>query len=428
MAVLGHSLGEIAAAWAAGVFTLEEGMKFASARGRLMGDLPGAGAMAAVFAPAARVTEAVENWKEEHPGSDLCIGVDNGAHQVISGPADEVHAFADQLESEGVNLRRLRPSPAYHSPLVEPALDDLQAVFDDMTVSPPSMELVSNVTGRPVGIDFTMDGAYWRQHARQPVQFQQCVETLATDLGVDAVIELGPHSILGPLVSLNWPTGPGVADTPLVLQSLLRPSFDGSEPERAGAFVSAVAGAYRAALPVDFRGLFAGESRRRINIPGYPFQRRRFWTPAPQRRASEDSHPLLGMKHESPRGEVMFETEMFPSDPAWLGDHRVYGRIVMPGALFGAMAAAVSGIEDFAGTVIEEFQLLNPLVYSEYDGEDESQEPGKRVQLIVDRARGNRPRRFRDLQQEAKGKRNGPSMPRASFPLPDRRVASFERG
>ena len=70
VAVLGHSLGEIAAAWAAGVFTLEQGMKFASARGRLMGDLPGAGAMAAVFAPVARVTEAVENWRKEHPGSD----------------------------------------------------------------------------------------------------------------------------------------------------------------------------------------------------------------------------------------------------------------------------------------------------------------------------------------------------------------------
>ncbi len=425
VAVLGHSLGEIAAAQAAGVFTLEEGMKFASARGRLMGDLPGAGAMAAVFAPVARVAEAVENWKKEHPGSDLCIGVDNGAHQVISGPQEEVHALADRLESESVNLRRLRPSPAYHSPLVEPALDDLQAVFDGMKVSPPSVALVSNVTGKPVGVDFAMDGPYWRRHARQPVQFRRCVETLAADLGVDAVIELGPHAILGPLVSLNWPTGAGIADTPLVLQSLLRPSFDGSEPERADAFVSAVAGAYRAALPVDFEGLFAGESRRRINIPGYPFQRRRFWTHAPQRRAADDSHPLLGVKHESPRGEVMFETEMFPSDPAWLDDHRVYGRVIMPGALFGAMAAAVSGLEGLAGPVIEEFQLLNPLVYPEYDGEDESQEPGKRVQLIVDGARGNQPRRF-EIYSKGEGEEEWSRHAEGQLSTLDRRTASFE--
>ena len=326
VAVLGHSLGEIAAAQAAGVFTLEEGMRFASARGRLMGDLPRPGAMAVVFAPAAAVEERVSDWQAEHPDSDLCIGVDNGAHQVISGPEQEVHAFADQLESGGISVRRLRPSPAYHSPLVEPALDDLQAVFDRISVSLPAVPLVSNVTGKSVAPEQSMNGSYWRQHARSPVQFRACVETLAADLAVDAVIELGPHAILGPLVSLNWPQGAGVADSPLVLQSLLRPSFDGSEPERAEAFVSAVAGAYRAGLALDFRGLFAGEERRKINIPGYPFQRRRFWVPAPQRRVSEDSHPLLGAKHESPRGEVMFETEMFPTEPPWLADHRVYGQ------------------------------------------------------------------------------------------------------
>ena len=399
VAVLGHSLGEIAAAQAAGVFSLEEGMKFASARGRLMGNLPRAGAMAAVFAPAAAVSEAVSRWRAGHAGSDISIGVDNGAHQVISGPAGEVNALADQLEAGGVNVRRLRPSPAYHSPLVEPALDDLQAVFGDIPVSQPSLPLVSNVTGKPVGPDRLMDGAYWRRHARQPVQFAGCVETLAAELDVDAVIELGPHAILGPLVSLNWPAGSGVADAPLVLPSLLRPSFDGSEPERADAFLSAVSGAYRAGLPVDFRGLFAGERRRRISIPGYPFQRRRFWVSAHQRRVTEDSHPLLGTRHESPRGEVTFETDMYPSDPSWLRDHRVYGRVIMPGALFGAMAAAVSETavsetEGGSGLAVEEFQLLNPLVYPEFDGEPGSEEPGRRISLVMDGASASQPRRF----------------------------------
>ena len=393
-AVLGHSLGEIAAAQAAGVFTLEEGLKFASARGRLMGDLPRPGAMAVVFAPAATVETYVSDWQAEHPGSDLCIGVDNGAHQVISGPAEEVHALADLLEADDVSVRRLRPSPAYHSPLVEPALDKLEAVFDQITVSQPDVTLVSNITGAPVKDGQEMDGAYWRQHARSPVQFRTCVESLAADLGVDAVIELGPHAILGPLVALNWPQGAGVADTPLVLQSILRPSLDGSEPEQVDAYVNAVASAYKAGLPVEFRGLFAGEERRKINIPGYPFQRRRFWVPAPRRRVSEDSHPLLGAKHESPRGEVMFETEMVPSDPAWLADHRVYGRVIMPGALFGAMAAAVPWTEGATGVVVEEFQLLNPLVYPEYDDVDAAAEPGRRVQLVVDGSRGNQPRTF----------------------------------
>ena len=280
VAVVGHSLGEIAAAQAAGVFTLEEGMKFASARGRLMGDLPQAGAMAVVFAPAAAVEEKVSDWLREHPGSDLCIGVDNGAHQVVSGPAEEVHAFADRLEADGINVLRLRPCPAYHSPLVEPALDELAAVFDGITVKEPFVPLVSNVTGQPVAPEQGMDGAYWRQHARSPVQFRRCVATLTAELGVDAVIELGPHAILGPLVSLNWPQGGDIADTPLVLQSILRLAFDGSEPERADAFVNAVAMAYRAGLPVNFRGLLrrrrAAENQRpRLPLPAAAVSGRR---------------------------------------------------------------------------------------------------------------------------------------------------------
>ena len=107
----------------------------------------------------------------------------------MSGPAEEINAFVDKLEAEHVNVRRLRPSPAYHSPLVEPALDDLEAVFDDIAVSPAAVTMLSNLTGAPVGDSDLLDGAYWRRHARSPVAFRSSVETLA-ELGVDAVIEL----------------------------------------------------------------------------------------------------------------------------------------------------------------------------------------------------------------------------------------------
>ena len=192
-----------------------------------------------------------------------------------------------------------------------------------------------------------------------------------------------PHAILGPLVSLNWPQSPESFESPVVLQSLLRPSFDGSEPERADAFVQAVADAYAAGLPVDFTGLFAGEERRRVSVPGYPFQRRRYWVTATQRRRSGDAHPLLGEKHESPHGEVMYETEMFPSDPAWLNDHQVFGRVVMPGAVYGAMAATVPLTEGAAVSVVEELQLHNPLVYPDYSPDGDTEEPGRRMQLVI---------------------------------------------
>ena len=212
----------------------------------------------------------------------------------------------------------------------------------------------------------------------------------------------------------------------MVLQSLLRPSFDGSEPERADAFVSAVSGAYKSGLPVDFRGLFSGEERRKINIPGYPFQRRRFWVPAPQRRVSEDSHPLLGTRHESARGEVLFETEMFPSEPAWLADHRVYDRVIMPGALFGAMAAAIPWFEGERGSTVEELQLLNPLVYPEHNSASESEEPGRRVQLVVEGPKGNQPRRF-EVFSKGEGDEGWTQHAEGQLSAQERRVAPSER-
>ncbi len=392
-AVLGHSLGEIAAAQAAGVFSLEDGLRAASARGRLLGALPQAGAMAAIFTPAPQVEEAVANWNAAHPGADLCIGVDNGTHQVVSGLAEEVHALADQLELAGMNVRRLKASPAYHSPLVEPALDDLEAAFSSLAISAPEIALVSNLTGAPIEPDASLDGAYWRQHARQPVAFRAGVESLAA-MGVDAVIELGPHSVLGPLVSLNWPDAGLSVPVPVVLQSVRRPSWDGSEPERAAAYVYAVASAYEAGLPVDLAALFAGEERRKISVPGYAFQRRRYWVTPTQRRRLGDAHPLLGTKHESPRGEVMYETEMFPSDPQWLKDHMVYGRIVMPGAVYGAMGATVQLADGGGAPVVEELQLHSPLVYPEYKVEGETPEAGRRMQVIVDAGKAGQPRHF----------------------------------
>ena len=398
-AVVGHSLGEIAAAQAAGVFSLETGLRFASTRGRLMGAIPRAGAMAAVFAPASRVETSVSRWHESQGSADLCIGVDNGTQQVISGPAGEVEEFCKLLESEGMNVLRLRPSPAYHSPLVEPALDGLEAVFDGVNVAAPSIPLISNITGKPVGPETAMDGGYWRRQARQPVAFLRCVESLA-DLGVDGVIELGPHAILGPLVSLNWPEGPGSPQAPLVMPSLLRPAADGSEPERAEAFHRAAARAYEAGLPLYFPGLFAGETTRRVPLPTYPFQRRRHWVPSSRRAQSGDAHPLLGARHESPRGEVMFETEMLPTDPAWLDDHRVYGRVVMPGAVYGAMAASVPFTEGASTSAVSELQLHSPLVFPEDSDEDVT---GQRLQVVIDESKAGRSRHFEVYSRDSAG-------------------------
>ena len=167
-----------------------------------------------------------------------------------------------------------------------------------------------------------------------------------------------------------------------MLASLRRPSGNEAVPASDG-FVEAVAGAYQAGLPVRFEGLFAGETRRRIPLPGYPFQRQRHWLEAPKRRRGGDGHPLLGVRHESARGEISFETEVLPSDPAWLDDHRVFGWVVAPGALYGAMAATAALAEGGAA-VVEDLQLHNPLVFREQGSEDGAEGNGRKMQVVLD--------------------------------------------
>ena len=390
--VLGHSLGEIAAAHTAGVFGLEEGLRFAAARGALIGALPGDGAMAAVFAPPSRVGSVLEEHGAATGGSGPSIAADNGAHQVVSGPRAAIEALIERFEVDDVRVRRLRKSPAYHSAMVEPALDDLEAALGEIAFAPPSITVVSNLTGRAVEPDTVLDAAYWRRQAREPVAFRTCVETLA-GLGVDALVEIGPHSVLGPMTVLAWPESADSDGPPAVVSSLRQPHPDIPAAETGGAFVAAVAEAYEAGLPVRFEGLFAGEERRRLALPGYPFQRERHWVEAPKRRRPSAGHPLLGDRHESARGEITFETEVFPSDPAWMSDHRVFGRLVAPGALYGAMAASASLAEGTGSVMVEEFQMQSALVFPQESGG--AGEEGLRIQVLLDGSGEGSSRRVR---------------------------------
>ena len=398
-AVLGHSLGEIAAAQTAGVFDLDNGLRLAAVRGALVGALPGEGAMAAVFAPPARVTEALDEHNAAAPGIGLCIAADNGAHQVVSGPAEEISAILDRLEAAGIRVAPLRRSPAYHSAMIEPALDDLEAAFSRLDFAPPSLPFVSNLTGKTFGSGETLDAAYWCRQMRAPVAFRDCVETLA-GLGVDAVVEIGPHAVLGPMVSMAWPDAGGAAE-PAVVSSLRRPST-GEEPPAPGSgggFVEAVAGAYEAGLPLRYDGLFAGEVRRRIALPGYPFQRERYWVETSKRRRQASGHPLLGNRHESASGETAFDTEVFPSDPAWLADHRVFGRLIAPGALYGAMAASACRVEGDEAVVVEDFRMQSALVFADESVDDDAGDAGRRMQVLLDAGGDGQSRRLRVLSK-----------------------------
>ena len=398
--VVGHSVGEFGAAHTAGVFGLEDGMRAVMGRSEILASVPEAGTMAAVFAPYSIVEEAVRAYNESAGSERLAIAARNGAHQVLSGQVSAVEAVSQRFEAEEIRVRPIHTSQAFHSPLVEPALDALESLFGGFEISTASRTtLVSNVTGRVVEPDEILGGAYWRRHAREAVAFDLGVRTLA-NLGVDLVVEVGPHAVLGPMLSFAWP-GPdegadaaGVdVEAPRVLASLQRPSQDegASADELETGFMGAVAGAYEAGVDLSFEGLFAGESRRRISLPGYPFQRERFWVEGPKRRRQSAGHPLLGERHESAGGEITFETEVLPSDPAWLNDHRVFGRVIAPGALYGAMAVSASTAEGSGSMVIEEMQFHNALIFGEENSENGGE--GREMQVLLE-APGEEPSRL----------------------------------
>ncbi|MYD60401.1 MAG: SDR family NAD(P)-dependent oxidoreductase [Gemmatimonadetes bacterium] len=374
--VVGHSIGELAASQAAGVFSLEDGMRFAAVRGALMSQME-EGGMAAVFAPADRVAVEVETVNAASSGAGLSISGYNGNHQVVSGPIAEIEEISKRFEQESIRVRRLNTAKAFHSALVEPILDELEASLNGVAIQPPSLTVVSNLTGRAVEPGQSQDGSYWRQHAREPVAFAQGVKTLS-DLGVDVVLEIGPRSVLAPMAASAWPESP---QTPAVLSSLSPPSDNAEKSGSTDGFAGSVAEAYQAGLPIRFAGLFAGETRRRISLPSYPFQRRHHWLEPPKRQRRSSDHPLLGARHESARGEITFETEVFPSDPSYLNDHKVFGRIVAPGALYGAMACTAAFLEESGSVVVEDFQLHNAMVFED---EDETDEEGRKIQVVLD--------------------------------------------
>ncbi len=189
------------------------------------------------------------------------------------------------------------------------------------------------------------------------------------------------------MATLAWPEPASdreVSQTPKALSSLRRPPRDGSSPDPESSFVDAVAAAYEAGLEVSFTGLFAGETRRRISLPSYPFQRERHWLQTAKQRRTTTDHPLLGVRHESARGEIIFETEIYPSDPAWLQDHRVFGRLVVPGALYGAMAAALAFLDGDGPIAIEDMQLHSPMVFAESESSDGVEDAVRHVQVLLD--------------------------------------------
>ena len=258
-AVAGHSVGEYAAACTAGIFSIEETLRLVAERGRLSATTP-PGRMLAVAASEADVRALA--------GDRLSIAAINApASIVVAGAATEVDAFEERLRASGIGSTALPIDRAFHSALIDPIVPAFTTALDAITPCPPTTAFVSGVTGQWLGQGGTTR-QYWADHLRRPVNFAATAATLLADAGM-AFLEIGPGAALTSLMRRNG----GAA----AMSRVIVPALPGPGRDEYSGLLDAIGSLWCAGATVDWEAVHRGERRRRVELPGYPFQRRSYW-------------------------------------------------------------------------------------------------------------------------------------------------------
>jgi acyl transferase domain-containing protein/surfactin synthase thioesterase subunit/acyl carrier protein len=314
-AVLGHSVGEFAAAHCAGVYTLEEGLSLVAERARLMQSLPRVGAMAAIFADESAVAASLGNAK------NIAIAAVNAPHNtVISGEREAVAAAAAHFSALGVGSQLLNVSHAFHSPLMQPMIDELRRIATVISAQPPQIAWISTTSG--VAFTQSPDARHWCDHARKPVRFQQGMQALA-EFGVDDFIEIGPGEAL-------LAFGRQCLDGPHAWLG----SLGNKRRSDSGEILTTLGELYARGYEIDWDRFNEPYHGRRISLPTYPFERRRYWLEndsgaQPRALASADMS-MTGRRLRSALPETQFESTYSLARFGYLGDHRIYAMPVLP--------------------------------------------------------------------------------------------------
>ncbi|QFQ97783.1 SDR family NAD(P)-dependent oxidoreductase [Streptomyces phaeolivaceus] len=357
--VAGHSIGELAAAHVAGVWSLADAARLVAARGRLMQALPAGGAMIAVQASEDEVLPLLTDG--------VGIAAVNGPTSVVvSGVEVEAEAIGAHFAALGRRTKRLTVSHAFHSVLMDPMLEEFRQIAATLTYHEPRIGVVSNVTGRPATSDELTSPDYWARHVREAVRFADGITSLH-EQGVTAFLELGPTGVL---TALGQECGP---------EDALFVSFQRADIPEARAAVTAVGRLFEYGVTTDLAALAPGG--RRVDLPTYAFQRERYWLRPLETRSDAVSlglasagHPALGAVTQLPESGGVLATGLLSlrSHP-WLADHAVAGTVVVPGA---ALVELVVRAGDEAGTsTVEELVIEAPLALPAAGG--------VRVQVVV---------------------------------------------
>ncbi|MFI7505136.1 SDR family NAD(P)-dependent oxidoreductase, partial [Streptomyces sp. NPDC049687] len=381
-AVSGHSVGEIAAAHVAGVLSLEDACALVEARGRLMQALPEGGAMLAVQIDESAAVAALEGVTDR-----VGIAAINGPSSVVvSGDAQTIAALEQDWQAAGVRTKRLTVSHAFHSPLMDPMLDDFRAVVSQLTFSEPRLAGLSpQVT----------DPEYWVRHVRRPVRFTDAIASLQS-AGVTRWLELGPDAVLTALAQQILDDTEGHVFTP---------SLRAGHPETE-TFFTALAHLHVHGTDINWKPLYTTWGGQQVELPTYPFQRQRYWLKTGLRPATGigaaglgfADHPLLGAAVALADSEgVLLAGRLSLSTHPWLADHAVAGTVLLPGTAFVDLALRAG---DFVGCgTLEDLTLEAPLVLRD------AEEGGVQLQILVGGADAHG---RRQIQVFSRGEQNTP--------------------
>ena len=351
--VIGHSVGELTAAYAAGALSLRDAARVVAARGRLMQALPPGGAMVAVAATEEEVAGLLGDGVE-------LAAVNGPAAVVLSGDHDAVLAAADRLRERGHKTKRLAVSHAFHSPRMEPMLADFAAELTDVVWQAPEIPVVSNVTGRLAEPGELADARYWAEHVRRPVRFADGIAA-AVEYGGALFVELGPGAALTALVEET-------AGTEAACVAALRDSR-----QEAQTLLASVAELFVRGVPVDWSTLLPTTAGW-VDLPTYAFDHQHYWlhatgsaTDAASLGQRAADHPLLGAVVALPQSDgLVFTSRLSLRSHPWLADHAIGGVVLVAGT--GLVELAVRAGDEAGCSVLDELVIEAPLVVPDDGG------------------------------------------------------------
>ena len=383
-AVVGHSMGEVAAAAVAGALTLPDAARVIGVRSRLLRRIAGQGAMALVELSRAEAEEAIAGHEDK-----VSVAVCNSPRAtVLSGDPEALEGLMERLSARGVFTRRVKVDVASHSPQVDPLTPDLLRELAPVQPQAGSVDFYSTVDPS-VGLRPRLDARYWVQNLRAPVRFADAIGALLEG-GHTLFIECSPHPLLVPSIdTILRERGSG---------AIALPSLRRDHDDRAS-LLEALARAYAQGASPAWGALHAPPATP-LALPAYPWQRERFWIPlpdgeaAPRPGALRGGHPLLAVRFRSSvePGTTSFEGLLRADRPGWIADHQVGGAVVLPAtAMLEAAVAAAQ--RDGVARELRAVELREALVLAD--------EGPRRVQLVLTRADGRE--RFRLSSQAVEG-------------------------